>query len=431
MRDLAGHLLCSGGRYFLYYFFERDTFCLDCDPFFRIDYGTTGPLGFKEKELIRTAEERSAKPQFAYFGRRNCSGFSSNTDPNPRINLIIQIVYEGQQDLSAETRAVPDRPILSLATLKERLLLWKRSFQMVQKRPLIGVGTGQWKIILPFYGKIDKFEETQGEITEIQFVRPHNDFLWVLAENGWAGFILYLGFFLALIIYALRIMLNSQDLYKTLFSVLMLFGMIGYMIIASFSFPKERIFHSIFLILIAASVVSTYHQVFPKPRQIGCRKIRSLEILIAIFLIFSVFVGIVRFNSEVHTRNALAARQSDDWELVIHEIDRADSWFYTLDPTSTPLMWYRGMANFLQGHRENALGDFKKAYEHHPNHIHVLNNLGTCYALLQHPEIAIEFYRKALEISPGFERCLINLRTLEEATEKHRGARDISRRANL
>jgi len=321
--------------------------------------------------------------------------------------------YEGQQGLSAETRAVLDRPILSLATLEERLLLWKRSFQMVQKCPLIGVGTGQWKIILPSYGKIDKFEETQGEITEIQFLRPHNDFLWVLAENGWAGFIPYLGFFLTLIIYALRIVLQSQDLNKTLFSLLMLFGIIGYMIIASFSFPKERIFHSIFLILIAASVVSTYNQVFPKPRKIGCHKIRSLKILIVSFLIFSVFVGIVRFNSEVHTRNALAARQSDSWELVINEIDRADSWFYTLDPTSTPLMWYRGMANFLQGRRETALDDFKKAYEHHPNHTHVLNNLGTCYALLQHPEKAIEFYRKALEISPGFERCLINLRILE------------------
>jgi len=70
-------------------------------------------------------------------------------------------IYEGQQDLSKETLAVSDRPILSLATLEERLLLWDRSFQMVQKSPLIGVGTGQWKIILPFYGKIDKLSEPE------------------------------------------------------------------------------------------------------------------------------------------------------------------------------------------------------------------------------------------------------------------------------
>ena len=127
------------------------------------------------------------------------------------------------------------------------------------------------------------------------------------------------------------------------------------------------------------------------------------------FLILSVAVGIVRFNSEIHTRNALAARQSGNWELVIHEIDRADSWFYSLDPTATPLMWYRGMANFFRDRRGQALDDFKMAYGHHPNHIHVLNNLGTCYALLQNPDKAIEFYRKVLQISPFFKETLVNL----------------------
>jgi tetratricopeptide (TPR) repeat protein len=226
-------------------------------------------------------------------------------------------------------------------------------------------------------------------------------------------------------------MMQSKDLEKTFFSLFMLFGVLGYMVIASFSFPKERIFHSIFLMLIAASVVSIYYQVIPRAHKIRCRKLRTLKVLLVIFLLFSVIVGIFRFNSEVHTRSALAARKLDYFELVIQEIDRADSWFYTLDPASTPLIWYKGMANLSLGRRAQALDDFKKAYEHHPNHIHVLNNLGTCYALLQNPEKAIEFYRKALAISPGFERCLMNLHTLDEVAEKHTDVREISRRSNL
>ena len=129
-----------------------------------------------------------------------------------------------QQVVSAETVTVPDRPVLSLATLKERLVLWKKSLQMVQDSPLIGVGTGQWKIVLPHYGKIEKIEKTNGKITEIQFLRPHNDYLWVLAENGVAGFIFYLGFFLALIIYALRSVLQSEDINRALFSFLKKFS---------------------------------------------------------------------------------------------------------------------------------------------------------------------------------------------------------------
>jgi O-antigen ligase len=340
------------------------------------------------------------------------------------------VAYQDTQNLGVETPAVPDRPLFSLESLMERFQHWNKSLQMVSASPLIGVGTGQWKIILPSYGKIDKTEEFQGKITEIQFVRPHNDFLWVLSENGLAGFILYGGFILTVIIYALRIVRQFRDFYNALFFFFMLFGLIGYVIIAFFGFPKERIFHSIFLMLMAGSIVSKYHQVFPKTSKNGGYKIRILHLAVVFFLSFSVFVGMLRFKSDLHTRNALAAHQAEDWELVISEIDKADSWFYSLDPTATPLMWYRGMANYYQGHKAQALADFKRAYRHHPNHIHVLNNIGTCYALLHYPEKAVKYYRKALAIAPGFEKCLMNLRQLNGATEKHRDSRDISQRSN-
>ena len=367
--------------------------------------------------------------------------------PKPT-NYPPAVVTESQPAVSPEARLLaPQRPVMLLDTLKERFLLWEKSIQMARENPLIGAGIGQWKILLPSYGKIDKYEDHSGELTEIQFVRPHNDFIWVLAENGLAGVMAYLGFFVVLIIYALRSVWQSPDSDRAFFALMMFFGIMGYMIIAFFSFPKERIFHSVFLMLMAAAVISIYHEVFPgtltrtsrnqkrklitkvrkhekERNQISCFRYsmfpwlknfaaKSAEIItkrlkfklpirtafaavVGIMLIFSLFVGIVRFNSEAHTRNALAARQSENPEAVISEIDKAASWFYSLDPTSTPLMWYRGMANFQLGHREKALEDFKKAYEHHPNHIHVLNNLGTCYALLKQPEKARRILSKSI-----------------------------------
>ena len=76
---------------------------------------------------------------------------------------------------------------------------------------------------------------------------------------------------------------------------------------------------------------------------------------------------------------------------------------------STPLPWYKGVANFSLGNIEGAFDDFKRAYEIHPNHIHVLNNLGTCYAVLGDYKRAAECYQKVLAISPGFDETLINL----------------------
>jgi Flp pilus assembly protein TadD len=49
------------------------------------------------------------------------------------------------------------------------------------------------------------------------------------------------------------------------------------------------------------------------------------------------------------------------------------------------------------------------AYHIHPNHIHVLNNLATSYAKLGDYESAVEYYKKALDVWPGFTEAQINL----------------------
>jgi len=83
-----------------------------------------------------------------------------------------------------------------------------------------------------------------------------------------------------------------------------------------------------------------------------------------------------------------------------------------MDPASTPLPWYRGIANFSLGNTAEALEDFKKAYRIHPYHIHVLNNLGTCYALSGDYQTASKYYKKAIAISPGFIEAVDNLKSV-------------------
>ncbi len=61
------------------------------------------------------------------------------------------------------------------------------------------------------------------------------------------------------------------------------------------------------------------------------------------------------------------------------------------------------------GHFREALDDFKRAYQIHPNHIHVLNNLGSSYAKLGDYKSAVKYYEKALDVCPGFSEVRINL----------------------
>jgi len=295
---------------------------------------------------------------------------------------------------------------------------------MIKDTPLLGVGLGQWKIVLPHYGKIDRMWESEEGLNEVHFQRPHNDYLWVLSEVGLFGFVFYLSIFATSVFYIVRILLDSKDADKKLFSILMLFGIIGYMVIAFFSFPKERIVHNIYLMLIMASVLSIYHKSFPTKKRVTHPTALLLHITLMGLLLMSATFGYGRLRPEFHTKRALAARKAGNWDLVISEINRADSLFYSMDPASTPLPWYRGIANFSLGNIEEAFEDFKRAYEIHPNHIHVLNNLGTCHELLGRHNDAIRCYHKVLNISPQFQPSLVNLTAVYYNLGKDREAYD-------
>ena len=61
------------------------------------------------------------------------------------------------------------------------------------------------------------------------------------------------------------------------------------------------------------------------------------------------------------------------------------------------------------GNISQAFEDYEKACNAHPFHIHVLNNLATCYEVQGNHNEAIKYYNKALKIHPHFDEALINL----------------------
>lgn len=184
------------------------------------------------------------------------------------------------------------------------------------------------------------------------------------------------------------------------------------MVDASFSYPKERIAHSVYLMLTLAGVVAIYHNVFPlknTPVLRSPRKQRFLAtITIGILVLSTGWTG-YRLRSELELKKALEAWEAKDWQSVITYIDEAESLFYNMDPMATPIAWYKGVAYFNLGSHEEALNNFEKAYRIHPYHIHVLNNLASSYELSGHHQHAIAYYKQALAISPHFEEALLNL----------------------
>jgi O-antigen ligase len=291
------------------------------------------------------------------------------------------------------------------ASLKQRTALWDKSLKMAADNPLLGVGIGSWKIDIPSYGT----EGLPSETGTVFFQRPHNDFLWVLTETGPIGLILYLIIFAMTIYYGYRTIRETSSQNDAALALLMLFGIIGFLVISFFSYPKERIVHSLFAMLTVSVMVSMYHRAHPTSRVRPGRNAALIGVIMLLCTGYCLIVGGYRLSSEMHTKRALSARLVGDWKTVVSEIDMAASPLSKLDPTSTPLAWYRGEANYSMSDIDAAFDDFEEAYRVNPYHIHVLNNLAACYEIKGDHLSAMELYGKALDISPYFEATLVNL----------------------
>ncbi|MCB2221387.1 MAG: O-antigen ligase family protein [Bacteroidetes bacterium] len=289
----------------------------------------------------------------------------------------------------------------------ERIELWKKTIQMGMDHMITGVGQGNWRIIFPSYS----LENLRSESGIIFFQRPHNDFLWIFAENGLPGFIAYLFIFLSAIYYLLKMIMKETLEEDKLISIGLLFGLVGYIMIAFVSFPKERVEHQIFLHLFLALIIAKYADL-SSDKNNGFRSKKRLFTFLMLLTIgsaVSIYYVFQRVDSEISIKKAYVSRMEQHWENVIPNIDRAIKPLTNLDSYSTPLAWYRGEAQFLLNDKKSALISFEEAYKVNPNHLHVLNNLGTCYELDGNHQLAKKYYQKALKISPRFEESSLNL----------------------
>jgi tetratricopeptide (TPR) repeat protein len=265
---------------------------------------------------------------------------------------------------------------------------------------------GNWQIEILKYGSNGLVSED----TTTFYQRPHNDFIWILTEQGIFSFFLYLSILAVVYYNIVKIILHTQISDERTFFYLVFFGFTGYCVFSLFSFPKERAEHLLFMSFTIASVLIYKRRLFPiQNKTINSNFSFSILLLIFFVGLFSLLMSTMRLRSEKHLAKAFNARQNSDWKTMIHEIDLAESFFYHIDPVSTPLRWYRGLANFNLNNMQDALYDFKQAFFYNPYHVHVLNNLGTCYEMAGNHNEAIEYFQKAVDLSPTFDEARYNL----------------------
>jgi len=306
--------------------------------------------------------------------------------------------------------------ILTDASVQSRYKLYTSTLQLMAEHPIWGVGPGNWKIEVWRYGLyFDSWGKSFAQ-------RPHNDFLWVFAEGGVFAGLSYILIFLILLrdSYLLHKNRKEEDgiIYSLLFATVMGFGFISLV-----DFPMERFSHNIIFFVLAAIIIAG------RLKQKGFTKEKLPTWVTYLFLFitcFAVYVASIRYTGEIHAANAIHYKSKGNWNYVIKAIDKAyNPIYYEMENTSTPLLWYRGVAYFNQQKYDLALKDFKDAYKVNPYHVHVLNNLATSYQMKGESEKAKKYYRAVFKVNPTFKETRVNLAAILYNEKKYVKALDV------
>jgi O-antigen ligase len=321
-------------------------------------------------------------------------------------------------------RAIPERPddFSLLGRLKNitntssshnihRINVWKATLDMIEEKPFHGVGAGNWQMLIAPY--------TKGMFTSMSALnwgRPHNDYLWVWAEKGIFGLILFLTIFGLAFLMLFQVFFRSPHVNDRVLALMIIAGILGYISISFFAFPYERINHTAYLALFLAAAIALRNRYKPwKPLTPN----RNILLTIAIATTtLSIIYGYNSVKMEIHMKETIRLENAGQYEAAIQSAQQAMNPFRSLNPMAYPPEYYVAKNDFeigkklkAQGMEEAAIQRFEQALmgydrtlELFPDNVWAVSRKGLVYTELEQHEKVIECLDHLLEIIPTLKR---------------------------
>lgn len=303
-------------------------------------------------------------------------------------------------------------------SMQERMVIWNKSWHMAGDHLLQGVGPGNWKVKVSDYGLIAK----RASYGDRFFVRPHNDGLWVLCEYGLIGLLAWLGLFVTVIMHGFQVFKASTDRGTKLEMAASLYGIFGYLLISCFSYPWDRIFHPVILMILCALVLS---------RSVGSKNEMRLKpgVLIAPVLVISVMtlgISLEKMRVHLHLKSIKNAEQNADFEGMMANTEKTYSLLVQLEPfTALPIVQNGALAAYLNGDYAIAQQLNEEAKKINPAHPQVGLLDGFIHEGLEEEEAAEQVYADLLDLYPQFLRARIRLIHLFIAQNRYQEAQKL------
>lgn len=283
-----------------------------------------------------------------------------------------------------------------------RINIWKTTIEMIKEKPLTGYGAGNWEIHAAYY-----FDGRFDQVPQLNWGTPHNDYLWIFAEKGILGILLYLLIFGTAIFYQIKILIHADNDDDRMLALLLLAGIVSYLGVSVFNFPYERINHQVFMGLILAASTVLYHQLSERKEYKPARLPFVLPLLA--FSIFGVIYGMKTVEQESQLKYALSAYHKENWKVILHYSKLGYNPLKSLDQLSNPPEYYEGLALAKLGRHKEAIVAYEKAYEQFPNNMWIINWMGQSYYQVGRYDEAIECLTKVIKIIPDLREAHISL----------------------
>lgn len=288
-------------------------------------------------------------------------------------------------------------------TLAERFTIWTKSIELFNQHPILGVGSGNWKIAFPEVG----FEGLQrAEQATTFFARPHNDWIQILCETGIIGGFIWISIWATTLWKNLTLLGKSQSKKEIIQRSLILSGSIGFAVFAMISYPLERIE---FIILLAIYFAFLHQQTVTKNGSSASKAHPTLIRSIIIFLgIFSVY-GLYRMQQEysINTKKGAIIKGKQTFTSGNYQ-----SYIYSITPTGTPIKYYEGLSYLQRQDYNRAISAFQESLDVAPYDLPTHLNIGVSHFRNGDTNKALHHYKEALRISPKHQDVLFNTAAL-------------------
>jgi len=298
---------------------------------------------------------------------------SVNLDPNSRIGNLLETNF---------------------GSGNERIRIWENSLELSKEHPLIGYGAGDWKAEI----LRTPLRFTQAEKGEVFYQRTHNDFIQLLVEQGVIGLLLFVAFFVFAIVRIVKSVNDGRIKHGALA------GVLGFMVIAFFSFPLEKVELMILLFLFLIPVLDR--------QRVGDElKVQSLLKSPQFYILTLTLVSLISLLVYLFQMELIYFDYKKTAKVSV--LDDINKDFYTIDPNSTPVHWHIANDLYQKGKFEDAIENYQLALQASPYHAHALNNTGSSYYALGQIDSAKLYYDKTLAVNPLFTETLMNYASLK------------------